>query len=408
MGTDIATSINTPANGAGVGRRLKQVTGALILLGILLSLAAVPDHGNRVRLVYAYLWGFLFLWAIVLGSLFFVALQHLTGSIWSVVVRRVAEMFAAPMWLLGLLFIPVAVFVLLPDQFSLFPWADPVLAAGDHLTHEKQAYLNVPFFLARGAVFFTLWIGFAAYFVRTSLRQDRGEAGAGASIAMRKVSAPFTLIFAATTTFAGFDWLMSLNPHWFSTMFGVYIFAGMILSSLAAITIATVCMRDAGIIDADVVTEEHLYSLGGLLFAFICFWAYIAFSQYMLIWYANMPEETFYFHHRLQGSWGVVSVALALVRFAVPFLVLLPRRSKMSPAILFWVSVLVLAGQLLDLYWLIMPELHRSGPALGWQELGPPLLMGGLLILYLVWFVRRHSALAVGDPLFEASRKFRL
>jgi hypothetical protein len=392
----------------GTGRRLKQVTVVMIVLGALLSVAALPDQGDRARLGFGYLWGFLFLWAVVLGSLFFVGLQHITRSVWSVVVRRVAEMIAAPMWILALLFVPVAVFVLLPGQFPVFPWADHAIASQDHLIHEKHAYLNVPFFLVRGAMFFALWIGFSFYFVRNSLKQDRGDDGGRTSSAMRKASAPFIMLFAVTATFAGIDWLMSLNPHWFSTIFGVYVFAGMVVSSLAAIVIAVVVMRTAGIIGEDVVTDEHLYSLGALQFAFVCFWAYIAFSQYMLIWYANIPEETFYLHHRLEGSWLGVSVALALVRFALPFLILLPRRSKMNPGILFGVSILLLLGQLLDLYWLIMPELHHEGPVLGWQELGPTLLISGLMILYLVGFVRRNSALAVGDPLLGESRKFRL
>jgi hypothetical protein len=182
----------------------------------------------------------------------------------------------------------------------------------------------------------------------------------------------------------------------------------MVVTSLAAITIATLWLRSTGRISAELVTEDHLYSLGGLLFAFACFWAYIAFSQYMLIWYANIPEETFYLHHRLEGGWLGVSIALAVVRFGVPFIALLSRRAKMNPRVLFWVSVLMLGGQLLDLYWLIMPEHHQAGPALGWQELGPLLLMTGLLILYVSRFVGRHAPVAIGDPLLDESRRFRL
>jgi hypothetical protein len=225
---------------------------------------------------------------------------------------------------------------------------------------------------------------------------------------MRKVSAPFTIIFAATATLAGFDWLMSLNPYWFSTMFGVYIFSGMVVTSLAAIIIGTVLLRRAGMLGRGVVSADHLYSLGALLFAFVCFWAYIAFSQYMLIWYANVPEESFYFVHRLEGDWFPVSVALALVRFVIPFLVLMPRRAKMNERTLVWVSVLMLVGQLLDLYWIVMPELHEAGPALGWQEIGPTLFMTGLALACYARFLRRNSALAVGDPLLEASRQLEL
>ena len=386
----------------------KWVPAILIAVGLLLIAIALPDAANRERLGFAYVMGFTFLWSVVLGSLFFVVLQHLTAAIWSVAIRRVAEMLAAPMWLLVPLVLPLLAFAIWPDTFQVFPWADASLVEHDAVLIQKRAYLNVPFFAIRAFVFIGLWVLFTRYFVGKSLKQDRGEGGAGATLAMRKVAAPFTIIFAATATLAGFDWLMSLNPHWFSTMFGVYIFSGMVVTSLAAIIIGTVLLRRAGMLGHGVVSADHLYSLGALLFAFVCFWAYIAFSQYMLIWYANVPEESFYFVQRLKGGWFGVSVALALVRFVIPFLVLLPRRAKMNERTLVWVSVLMLVGQLLDLYWIVMPELHEAGPALGWQEIGPTLLMIGLALACYARFLRRNSALAVGDPMLDASRQIDL
>lgn len=408
MSADYASSATdrVPAGGSGVA--LSRPGGILVLVGLALGVASLWDPSDRVRLGFGYLWGFSFLWTVVLGSLFFVALQHLTGAVWSVVVRRVAEMFAAPMWLVAVLFVPIVLFGLLFDQFHLFPWVNAATVEHDHLLQGKQVYLNVPFFIGRAVVYFTLWIAFATYFVGTSLKLDRKQVGAEASVSMRKVAGPFILVFAVTMTFAGIDWIMSLEPHWFSTIFGVYMFSGIVVTALAAITMTTVKLREVGLLDPNVVTGDHLYSLGALLFAFVCFWAYIAFSQYMLIWYANLPEESFYLYHRLSGNWLGVSVALAVVRFAVPFFVLLSRRAKMNPTVLFWVSVFLLGGQLLDLYWLIMPELHKSGPLLGWQELGPPVMMIGVLVLYVSRFLRRHAALPVGDPMLDESRRFRL
>jgi hypothetical protein len=399
-------AVAAPLNNAGSPRRWIPV--ALVVLGLLLTVVALPDAANRERLSYAYIIGFAFLWSVVLGSLFFVGLQHLTSAIWSVAIRRVAEMLAAPMWILAPLVLPLLAFAIWPEAFPVFPWADAALVEGDHLLSQKTAYLNVPFFVARAAVFVLIWIAFTRYFVGKSLKQDRGEGGAEATLSMRKVSAPFTLIFAATATLAGFDWLMSLSPKWFSTMFGVYVFSGMVCSALAAICIGTVVLRKAGLLGQGLVGADHLYNLGGLLFAFVCFWGYIAFSQYMLIWYANVPEESFYFVKRLEGGWLPVSVTLGLVRFVIPFLALLPRRAKMNVRTLFWVSILVLGGQLLDLYWIVAPELHESRPVLGWQELGPSLLMVGLALGYYARFLRRHSALAVGDPLLEESRQMEL
>jgi hypothetical protein len=225
---------------------------------------------------------------------------------------------------------------------------------------------------------------------------------------MRRAAGPFMVVFAFTATFAAIDWLMSLEPHWFSTIFGVYVFSGMVVAALSVITIATIWLRATGRIDATVVTDDHLYNLGALLFAFVCFWAYIAFSQYMLIWYANVPEESFYIVRRLEGGWKSVSVGLALARFVVPFLVLLSRRAKTNPRILVAISLFLLGGQVLDLYWLVMPQASPSGPVLGWTEIGPPLLLAGAFLLAVARFMRRHAMVAIGDPGFEESRRFHL
>jgi hypothetical protein len=355
---------------------------------------------------FAYLWAFSFVWAVALGALFFVGLQHLVSAVWSVAVRRVAEMFAASIWLVALLFVPVLLYCISHVGGSVYPWLDADYVAHDAILKGKQAYLNLPMFIVRAVVFFALWIVFAAYFIHGSLKQDAGSGGTRASLRMRKVSAPFMLIFGLTATFASFDWLMSLEPHWFSTIFGVYVFSGMVLTALSLITIATIWLRFTGRLGRGVVGDGHLYNLGALLFAFVCFWAYIALSQYMLIWYGNIPEETFYFAHRLHGGWLVVSIALAVVRFVIPFFALLSRRAKMSPVTLLWVSILLLFGQFLDLYWLIMPQIHTERPVFGWPELGPPLLLTGALVLFIAHFLTRHLPVAVGDPRLEESQQF--
>jgi hypothetical protein len=316
-------------------------------------------------------------------------------------------MLASPMWLIAIFFVPLLV-VLLTSPMHLYPWTDSELVTQDHLLHGKQPYLNVPFFLIRAAGFFAIWIGFATYYVRTSIGQDQGLGGESASVRMRKLSAPFMLIFAVTVSFAGIDWLMSLDPHWFSTMFGVYVFSGMVVTALAAIAIATVLLRNAGVLPTSVVTDHHMYNFGVLIFAFVCFWAYIAFSQYMLIWYANLPEESYYMAERMQGSWLGISIALAVVRFGIPFLVLLPRPAKSNPTVLLWVSALMLVGQLLDLYWVIMPERPDGTAGFGWQELGPLLLMLGVLIVFLARFLGKYAPMPVGDPLLQTSKEFRL
>jgi hypothetical protein len=387
--------------------RLNLAAAALVVVGGLLCVAALATGAGGARFGSAWLWGFSFVWGIVLGSLCFVGLHHLSHSLWSIVIRRVAEMLASPMWLAALLFLPIVVFGCLINLFHLYPWLDAGLVRQEHVLMGKRAYLNVPFFVIRAVLFFGLWIAFASYFVRTSLKSDAGD-GVARGLAMRRWSAPFMLIFAATVTFAGIDWFMSLEPKWFGTMFGVYIFSGIFPAALAAITLLTLGLERSGRLGPGLITRDHLYNFGGLQFAFICFWAYIAFSQYMLIWYGNLPEESFYLYDRLVGGWLAVSIALAIVRFVVPFLVLLSRRAKMDRKVLWCVSIIVLGGQLLDLYWLIMPASHPAAPVLGWQEVGPLLLASGLLLWSISRFLGRHLPVAVGDPMLEQSKRFRL
>ncbi len=281
--------------------RLLQVAMILLAGGGALSAAALLVDRDLTRFGFAYLWGYSFLWTVVLGSLFFVALHHITHAVWSVVVRRVAEMLAAPMWIAAVLFLPILLFGVLSNQFGLFPWLDQRMVAADHRIFKKQAYLNVPFFTARAVAFFALWVAFAFYFVRRSIGQDCNTGGAGGvevTLRMRRVSVPFMLVFAFTVTFAGFDWFMGLEPRWYSTIFGVYVFSGMVLTALAAVTVGVLWLRDTGRFEPGLITDDHLYNLGGWLFAWTCFWAYIAFSQYMLIWYGNLPEETDWLRQR--------------------------------------------------------------------------------------------------------------
>jgi len=389
-------------------RRLSRIGFALLATGGALSAAALMIDRHPARFGFAYLWGFSFLWAVVLGSLFFVAFHHINHAVWSVGMRRIAEMLAAPMWIVAILFLPILAFGVVSNQFHLFPWVDEGLVHHDHRLLQKHLYLNAPFFTVRAVAFFASWIAFAAYFVRRSLAQDRGQAGPDATLRMRRMSAPFMFIFALTVTFASIDWFMSLEPRWYSTMFSVYVFSGMVLTAFAVVTVGVLWLRDTHRLGPGLITDDHLYNLGGWLFAWTCFWAYIAFSQYMLIWYGNLPEETFYLVRRLEGGWLAISIALALARFAVPFLVLLSSQAKTHTGILWAMAILVLLGQLLDSYWLIMPQYHRAGPILGWQDLGPLLFMVGILLLCVSRFLDRYAPVAVGDPLLEESKHFHL
>ena len=248
--------------------------------------------------LHAYLVSFCFYLSISLGALFFVALQHASRAGWSVAVRRVAEIMAANTLVMAVLFLPI----LLPLLFgntALYQWLDPAVVAADHVLAGKSAYLNLPFFVVRAVAFFAVWGGLVWYFWRRSLEQD-DSGDANLTLRMERVSYPALLLFAVTITFAAFDWIMSLTPHWYSTIFGVYYFAGAVVGFLAAVILALITLQKTGHLTST-ITLEHYHELGKLLFAFIVFWGYIAFSQYMLIWYANIPEETVWYLPRQQG-----------------------------------------------------------------------------------------------------------
>jgi hypothetical protein len=348
------------------------------------------------------LWSVLLL-AVALGSLFIVALEHITRAHWSIVLRRVPERLAGLLPATALCFAVGAAVGLGAGGLG---WSTPefraAMAAEPHL-HAKAVWYSAPFFLARLTVIFAVWLVSWRLLAGGSLKQDETR-DPRFSLFAKRFSAPFIWLFAITVTILGVDWLMGMSPRWFSTIFGVYTFTGVFLSGLAATVLGVLHLQKQGRLAE--VRGDHLYSLGGFLFAFTVFWAYIAFSQFMLIWYANLPEETFWFHHRLTGGWYAVTLLLAVTRFLVPFFALLSREAKMDPRRLAWVAVLVLAGEALDLYWIIFPELGALAP--GWQELAFALFFIGLGLLLARRRMGVGGDLPVGDPNLDASLHYHL
>jgi hypothetical protein len=289
-------------------------------------------QGDAFKYFYhAYLVSYCFYLSISLGALFFVALHHASRAGWSVCVRRVMEIVAANVLLMAVLFLPI----LLGAAFggsSLYEWTDLAKVEGDHVLEGKHVYLNLPFFLLRAVLYFGIWIALIWSLWRKSLRQD--ESGdVDLSMRMERVSYPALILFALTITFASFDWLMSLTPHWFSTAYGVYYFSGAVVGSLSAVILLLMALQATGRLTTT-VTTEHYHELGKLLFAFIIFWGYIAFSQYMLIWYANIPEETEWYLPRQEGGWIAVSLILLFGHLLLPFFGLMSRHAKRRKAIL--------------------------------------------------------------------------
>ena len=383
------------------GARLGRSAGAIGVIAILASLAlAATSQDGWHRFFFSYLLSFSYVLTLALGALFFVILQHLTRAGWSVVVRRWAEGIAAALPLLAVLAVPIVVFGL-PH---LYHWAQPGTVVADPLLLAKQPYLNVPFFVARLVVYFGLWSVLARYFFSRSLRQDATE-DAQLTVQMERRSALAMLGFALTLTFAAFDLLMSLDAHWFSTIFGVYIFAGSVVSFFALLTVVVFATQRAGLL-RHAITVEHYHDLGKLIFAFTVFWAYIAFSQYMLIWYASLPEETVWLLRRQTNGWGWVGLVLLFGHFVVPFVALLSRSPKRRPRLVAIAAVWMLAMHWVDLYWVVIPEVspQRALPHL--LDLTTLLGLGGIAVAAVLYVMRECSLIPEQDPRLAESLRF--
>jgi hypothetical protein len=327
---------------AGSARKWQSLFRVLMLVGALTLLAGLLLGGARFW--SALLFASLYLVGLGLAGAALMAFEYLTGAGWSVAVRRVPEAMTALLWWGGL-----GVLAVLVCQPSLYPWT----SGEHHFVGFKALWLNRPFFLARAVAYLAIWIGFTRLMVRNSRQQDQtGEAW------LRRrnvaVSAAFMVLFGLTVWLASVDWLMTLEPEWFSTIFGVYNFSGIMASGIAGVVLLALWLRRLGPWRG-VLNEEHLHDLGKLLLTFCTFWAYIWFSQYMLIWYANIPEETVYFTRRVHGAWGSLMVMDILLNWAIPFFVLLSRRHKRDARIIGQAAVVVLAGRWLDLYLMIVP-----------------------------------------------------
>lgn len=335
----------------------KHVGGRLFLLGVGGALALVASFiwgfFEPRQFAFSYLFGFYFFFTICMGGLFWVLVHHAVDAEWSVVVRRQMENLGSLLFVVGLLFIPL-VFVA-PE---LWKWMRPEYA-DDPLLYEKAEYLNLPFFWIRCVFYFGFFTIATFLLRRNSIRQD-SDGAVKYTLANRKLTFASLPLFAVALTFAGVDYLMGLDFHWYSTMWGVFIFAGAALSSMCVLVLIITGLRNCGYLKG-IVTLEHYHIMGKLMFAFTVFWAYISFSQYMLIWYANIPEETIWFMYRNTGTWWYLSTFLVIGHFFVPFLLLLPQPVKRKPGYLCGLAVWILLMHILDYYIVVLPVLHKTG-----------------------------------------------
>lgn len=375
----------------------------IIVLAAFLSVPATESlQTNWTHFLFAYLVNFTYVTSICVGGLFFVALQYITRAGWSVVVRRMGEVIALGVLPCAILFMPILGLIWSGYQ-HLYPWNSPELVAMDPLVAHKAAWLNPLLFSVRGVVYFVIWIGLTRLFFSKSRQQD--ESGqVSITNQMEGWSALAIFLFAVTVTFASFDWIMSLDKAWFSTIFGIYYFAGCLVGFFSTLNLVVLLMLNAGVLQG-AVTEEHRHNLGKCMFFATCFWGYIAFSQYLLYWYANIPEETGWYLLRQQGGWGFLAYVLIFGHFAIPFLGMMPKSTKKnSSRMIFW-SVYLLAMHWLDLYWQIMPN---AGDAAGFGITEIMTLVGMICIVFagIMWQAGRSPLIAVRDPRLQESLEF--
>jgi hypothetical protein len=358
------------------------ISAALLsVIGLLLS---------REQFFRSYLLAYLFWLGIALGCLGVSMLHNLTGGAWGMVIRRLLESATRTLPLLALLFLPI-----LAGTRDLYEWSRPDAVAADALLRHKSAYLNVPFVIVRAALYFAVWL-LAAHGVNRWSRVQEERTDPAIERKVKLLSAPGILLYVLTMTFASIDWVMSLDPRWFSTIYGVLFIVGQALSAFAFAICVVVLLRDRAPF-AGIVSKVHLHDLGNLLFAFLMLWAYASLSQLLIIWSGNLPEEIPWYLRRFTGGWEWVGYALILFHFAVPFFLLLVRRMKRSAVALARVAASILVMRFVDLFWMVTPEFHHDGIRLHWLDLAIPVALGGIWLAAYLRELGRQPLVATRD-----------
>jgi len=418
MSTATASPANDDLRLTKAAPKAYRAAGWLVMIGLLAS--ALSLFVSTHEFWGAYLVAFMFVTSITLGGLFFVILQHLVRAGWSVTVRRAAEGIAYNVRFLPFLFLPLVYAI---SQGYLQPEAalhhggahhgpqlanvihHPIGVSGTafmegmigHAPFDKAQWLSFGGVMGRMALYFLLWFGIARFYFKSSVAQD-ATGDVALTNRMQRWAPPCMIAFALSTTFCAFDMLMALAPHWYSTIFGVYFFSGCLISFFATLTLFLVFCQGEGLLQTT-VTAEHYQDIGKFMFAFIVFWAYIAYSQYMLIWYGNIPEETAWFFVRQSGDWIYVSVFQIVGHFVIPFFVLLSRWPKRHPRLLALGAIYVLLIHFVDLFWIIQPQLSPlAEPPVPLLHAFLSLAFVGFYIAWTVTNLRRVDLIPVRDP----------
>jgi len=378
--------------------RIQQRALIVGIVGMVLLL--IGAFLKRDQFFQAYLVGFTFWTGIAVGSLALLILQHLTGGGWGLVIRRVLEASTRTLPLIVALFIPIII-----GAHSLYPWTHEEVLRDDPVVKFKQPYLNLSFFTIRAAIILGVWLVLSFLLNRWSLEQDRTGDRAYAK-KMRVLSGPGMVLLIFGITFASVDWYMSLEPEWFSTIFGLLFFAAWGLSALA-FTIAVMAALAKIEPMNQIVAPLHFHDLGKLLLALVMLWAYFAFSQFLIIWSGNLPEEIRYYLPRMQGILGATIIVVGLLHFAAPFLFLLSRSNKRNPQRLVIIALVVLIMRVIDLYWVLKPAFFHNEPGthtfISWMDIVSPIAIGGIWLWFFLWQLGKRALIPINDPQFEST-----
>lgn len=371
--------------------RMRALMVGVVFSGLLLAGVFI----DRTQFFHAYLVGFVFWIGVTLGSLALLALQHVTGGAWGVVIRRVLEAGTRTLPLMLLLFVPIVI-----GLNRIYPWTNRAEMDRVPALREKAAhYLNPSFFTTRAAIYFALWSLLALLLNWFSLQQDR-TADPKFKKRMQMISGPGLGLIILTVTFAAIDWVMSLDPAWYSTIYGLIFVASWSLSALAfAILVMAWLARREPL--NEVVRPSHFHDWGNLMLTLVMLWTYFAFSQYLIIWSGNLPEETTWYVARKHGGWGAIALAIVILQFAFPFMMLLSRAAKKSSQKLAMLAVLILAMRIVDVIWLIEPTFNRDHFRLSWMDVVAPIAIGGLWLAAFAWQLQKRSLVPMNDPQLE-------
>ena len=386
MATQVLKPTDVPA--------LSRLQSSALMIGVLgLVVGAIGFFTNRDQFFQSWLIGFIFCLGLTLGSLGLLMLQHLSGGQWGFVGRRIFEAASGTLPLVALLFIPIL--FAMPE---LFKWARPELVANDAILKAKEPYLNVQFFIIRAVIYFAFWMFCVWMLNGWSAAQDRAELATDRAgvVRFRTLSAPGLLFLVLTITFATTDWVMSLDPHWFSTIWGLMFTAGFGLSALALTTVVLSTVGATGAL-AGHLAPRHFHDFGKLLLAFTMLWAYLNFSQFLIIWSGNLPEEIPWYIERMHGGWGVIAIALIVGHFFLPFLLLLSRdlkKSKWLPR----VAIFILVMRLVDTIFLIGPSWEHHGFPVHWLNIAVPAGLAGVWLFLFTRNLQSRALMPLNDP----------